>query len=286
MNQLDTIAKEILFCKACDSLYSEDNKPFILNCGNTLCSRCVQKYTKCVINKSDPSCHFEENHHHILEDVPVNYLFLNLIQNFKSNYLKKQNLKEEELEDHFKPGDLNKTFEINHMDFDCSFIRKIEQENQTGTNRTGEIEFTCKEFYYKGQSCGGQAKGRGLLKLYSEQYDYTVFEGEFQGFQDGKGKITYYSGEVYEGAWKNMRKEGKGRYESNEVIYEGNFKNDFYQGYGELREKSTNKIMKGNFKEGKEDGEFLIYHNISSYPMKVLYKNGSLISILEMALVN
>jgi hypothetical protein len=67
------------------------------------------------------------------------------------------------------------------------------------------------------------------------------------------GKHVYSDGAVYEGDWKNDKKEGQGKcVYSNGDVYEVDWKNNFRDGYGKLIEKN------GTVKEGRFDcGEFV-----------------------------
>jgi len=314
---LKVIAKEILFCAACDSLYSEENKPYILSCGNTLCYYCVTKLTRVEFDKSDPSCHFDYTHHHILEDVPVNYMLLDVILNFKYKLMKKEGLLEHDLEDFFKSSKcltkytkkfshttsvISNTFRLtnnfaNLDSSDLSFYNaefktncidiKTEKYTYVGNRKWGlmhgEGTYTCDEFSYSGIFENDVPIGKGSLKLRNINGEYINYEGMFQNFNDGEGVIFYPNGDRYSGKWKNLMKDGFGKFcLGNGDFYEGHFKQDLYNGPGEYYNKSEKKRSIGIFKDGKEEGEVIIFFENSNKPLKMLFKSGVLLTILEL----
>ncbi len=254
---LKLFGKEILFCLACESMYTEENKPYILNCGNTICNDCVFKYTRVVFDKSDPSCHFDHSHHHILEDVPVNYLYLEIIRNFRTNMMKKENIKENELEDYFKICKSNNNNKITQnytclsdtvrigdsifpQEFERSFIgvdskskfqvadsvRKLEKFSYHGEYKNGlkhgEGMYLCDEFVYTGNFENDVPCGKGQMSLKKIMGENILYEGIFSGFKDGEGVIIYQNGDKYQGKWTNLMKEGRGKLLlSNGDFYEG-----------------------------------------------------------------
>lgn len=314
------IAKEILFCKVCDSLYTEENKPFILNCGNSLCHNCVLKYTRVVLDKSDPSCHFDYSHHHILEEVPVNYVYLNIIQNFKNQFMKKEKLTENQLDSYFKKNIISPNnqqtesnnfnvldtdclnFNTNINEYDCSFIQGIDMKNKLQMNgywevqcdnysykgnyknglMNGDGEYSCSEFVYVGKFEKDIPSGQGLLILNTSE-GKTKYCGIFNGFRNGEGEILYSNGEKFLGKWKNLKREGIGKMISPEGdFFEGEFRNDSFDGRGVYYCKAERKKTEGNWKDGKEDGEMLIYFDNMVKPMKMLFRSGVLVTILEL----
>jgi hypothetical protein len=88
---LKILVKEILFCRVCNRMYDENNKPHILSCENTICPSCTLKY-KVGFNVSNPSCFFDTSHHHILQEEAINYTFLDILHNFKTNAKEKLKL--------------------------------------------------------------------------------------------------------------------------------------------------------------------------------------------------
>ena len=82
-----------------------------------------------------------------------------------------------------------------------------------------------------------------------------IYEGQFRNMKkEGKGKMTYYDGHSYDGEWKNNLYHGKGVYttcaNSTLTIYEGDFKFGKAEGKGVL-------IM-GN--GDKYEGDFVNWH--------------------------
>src|SRR6202035_3828672 len=84
---------------------------------------------------------------------------------------------------------------------------------------------------YSGDWKDNQFNGRGVLNY----LDGGKYEGSFVPWQrNGFGKQIYSDGApVYEGSWKNDRREGHGVYVSaNGDRYEGGWKGDKQNGYG------------------------------------------------------
>ena len=84
----------------------------------------------------------------------------------------------------------------------------------------------------------------------SEEPD-GIYEGHFRNMKkEGRGKMTYYNGHIYDGEWKDDEYHGKGKYttcvNSSISIYEGDFKCGKAEGKGVL-------IINGD----KYEGDFI-----------------------------
>ena len=67
-----------------------------------------------------------------------------------------------------------------------------------------------------------------------------------------KGKVTYYSGAYYDGAFKNGKWHGQGTYaERNTRVYEGNWVNGVRDGFGVQTQRSYPKIRRGIWSKNK-----------------------------------
>ena len=53
--------------------------------------------------------------------------------------------------------------------------------------------------------------------------DYTSDKTRYNGNTNGKRKMTYENGDVYEGEWNNDKKNGKGKMTYNGNNYENNY---------------------------------------------------------------
>lgn len=61
--------------------------------------------------------------------------------------------------------------------------------------------------------------------------DGTIYEGDFKnGLKEGQGRIIYPNGDLYEGEFKNDKMNGKGRLRTQNVYFEGFFKDDEIEG--------------------------------------------------------
>ena len=85
------------------------------------------------------------------------------------------------------------------------------------------------------------------------QYSNAKYVGKVnkKGQENGKGKMIWKNGDVYEGDWKNGKRTGKGKLTwKNGDKYEGYFKNDELDGEGTL-EYSNGDIEVGIWKNGE-----------------------------------
>ena len=123
----------------------------------------------------------------------------------------------------------------------------------------------------------------------SEEPD-GIYEGHFRNMKkEGRGKMTYYNGHIYDGEWKDDEYHGKGKYttcvNSSISIYEGDFKCGKAEGKGVLiingdkyEGDFINWLMEGkgiySFKNGdKYEGDFK-KGQISGYG-EYYFKNGN-----------
>jgi len=84
-----------------------------------------------------------------------------------------------------------------------------------------------------------------------------VYEGQrnAEGKPHGYGKVTFPTGDVYEGNWENGWRSGHGRstFASGD-IYEGNWENSKFSGHGKFAY-ASGAIYEGNWKNGKRNGQ-------------------------------
>jgi hypothetical protein len=97
-------------------------------------------------------------------------------------------------------------------------------------------------------------------------YEDGTYDGEVDknGKKHGKGKMTYFNGEIYDGEWGNDKPNGMGKYvhPNGTTTYEGEFKDDEFSGYGEYKSavqnrdgyKNFNIVYRGYFDKGKRNG--------------------------------
>jgi len=95
------------------------------------------------------------------------------------------------------------------------------------------------------------------------------------GKLNGKGEILdrYSKSLLYEGNFKDNKKNGKGKEIDGNVIYEGNFKNDKKDGQGKLSYShgsgSSSLHYSGSWKNNKMDGKGTEYYHLSGKKNKV-----------------
>jgi hypothetical protein len=89
----------------------------------------------------------------------------------------------------------------------------------------------------------------------------------------GKGKMTYSSGNYYEGEWDNNKRNGMGtmHWLTSDERYEGNWEDNFQSGFGThiwLEGSTENKLLRnryiGYWKEGQRSGKGIFYYSNGS----------------------
>jgi len=139
---------------------------------------------------------------------------------------------------------------------------------------TGTFVHGCKEGegemrYFSGNVYRGAWKndlpeGRGLLTYPSgDQY-----EGEFhRGAKEGAGIMRFANGDAFDGYWKDNRPEGMGTFNYHTgIVYVGTFKNGRYHQNGVLSSHKTGMKYEGEWKNGLRDGEgCMTYPDESTY---------------------
>ena len=93
-----------------------------------------------------------------------------------------------------------------------------------------------------------------------KEYEDGIYEGEFKDDKrEGKGVYIWKDGEKYEGEWKNDKREGKGILHYNEGDrYEGEYKNNIKEGKGIMYYKDGNRY-EGEWKNNKREGKGIFY---------------------------
>ena len=102
-------------------------------------------------------------------------------------------------------------------------------------------------------------------------------EGEFKDNAFNGYGIYYFSqNKIFQGQWKNNKKEGYGEFIINDKIFIGFYSNDKKNGFGLLYWKAYNKVFVGFWKDGKKNGFGKLFSNnkVKYY----LYKNDIKIS--------
>ena len=101
---------------------------------------------------------------------------------------------------------------------------------------------------------------------YSELYCiYGFYRGAMKnGFFHGKGRLEEYDGSIYEGDFLDGRFDGKGKYSWAGNKYKGEFRNGKFGGQGKLTLKDGH-VYEGDFRDGKYHGEGILTWGVSSY---------------------
>ncbi|CAD8075924.1 unnamed protein product [Paramecium sonneborni] len=155
--------------------------------------------------------------------------------------------------------------------FTSSFITNLNQEQVAITGQG--VEQWPDQTQYEGLIVNGKKQGKGILKwpFREDQVQQEQYEGEFDNnLFDGYGVYKWSDGKVYEGRWKQGKRQGYGKYQGTNQQYEGEFKEDMYEGQGTL--KIGDKLISGNFVKGKMNGEMEI--KIGKKKRRGIWKEG------------
>ena len=106
-----------------------------------------------------------------------------------------------------------------------------------------------------------------------------TFEGRFEnGLINGKGIFLNKKNCKYIGDFKNMKRWGKGKLQTDKIIYEGEFYNNMIHGTGRIKFLKNSVEYIGSFKNNKIDGKGVIkFQNGDEYEVEI--KNGQIIKI-------
>lgn len=121
------------------------------------------------------------------------------------------------------------------------------------------VTFENKNQYYgEWDISSNKPHGRGFLIGGSDSIVWK-YVGYFKnGKQEGKGKLTFVSGNVYEGDFKDGLKHGKGVFIGKGKKYEGEYVEGKKHGYGEYTD-TDGSIYKGNYSKNNKSGKGMLY---------------------------
>jgi hypothetical protein len=104
----------------------------------------------------------------------------------------------------------------------------------------------------KGKCTSGDCKtGRGVWQDPDATYEGDFVLGKFEG----KGVMTYLSGNRHEGMYRSGKRDGDGKYFFvTGTTYEGNFENNNFNGIGKLKYK-TGETFEGEFVDDERSGK-------------------------------
>ena len=206
---------QFLLCEICYLEYDiNENKPYLLNCGHTLCKSCLSSIIntnyyskrKCPFDKKEL---FSSN----ISSYNINYAILELITKYEEL---KKNKNENE-----------------------SKIIKKNTKIVNGLLFTDEGNYNG---YYKKINSKLIKEGYGIMNY----NDGNIYKGNFKNDKrEGKGILTYTNGDIYDGNWENDLQNGEGIYifKSGEIkSYEGNWSNGHYFGFGKIKFINGNEI--------------------------------------------
>jgi hypothetical protein len=111
-----------------------------------------------------------------------------------------------------------------------------------------------KKIYYKGYLKNNKKNGNGII---FNSKGSKIYQGQWKNDKKEGFGIEYVNNLIrYRGYWKNDKKSGEGiLYDENKCIsYKGNWKNNLFNGYGNQYLKGV-KVYEGNFLNGKRHGK-------------------------------
>jgi hypothetical protein len=135
-------------------------------------------------------------------------------------------------------------------------IEELDVKDCTIVHKNGDI--------YKGSLRSGKKFGDSIYTCSREKEEYTFTGPYFDGQRNGKGKIVYKSGEVFEGFFANNDLKNGTFIFANGDTYTGSFVQNQCSGFGMMVYKADilKKSYEGGFSEGQLHGEgTVIKHN-------------------------
>jgi len=152
---------------------------------------------------------------------------------------------------------------------------KMVYENGKGNIYIGHWEW----YWYKNDEYSyNYTNGKMIYK------NGDVYEGDWKFCnKHGNGKMIYKNGNIYEGHWNENKKDGKGKmtYSNGDIIYEGDWKNDYPDSKYNIDEKLTNKwLFTENIEKYKKSPSYFYNGNpyIINYEM-ILHREYPVIII-------
>jgi hypothetical protein len=171
---------------------------------------------------------------------------------------------------------------------------EFEKKKQVEPKKRGDLEF--EDGYYIGQTQNGLMHGYGTRywdhdnKRWEGDWvegeacgnmvvtfgDFVVFEGNMEhGLPNGQGVYTdRNSGQRYEGNFVDFMRDGEGILytEDGDKIYDGEWKNNKYNGYGQYFLRGQCRY-EGNWENGKRNGDGIAYDQNGAEEYNGLWKD-------------
>ena len=124
---------------------------------------------------------------------------------------------------------------------------------------------------YEGDFLAGEPHGSGT-RIFANGNRYV---GQLvSGQREGAGKFTQASGETYEGEWKADRLNGKCRIVVSQRFYEGDCRDSKASGTGHLEDKSRDLVYEGEFAQDQFQGKGSL--RIGELAYEGMFKSGAM----------
>jgi len=123
-------------------------------------------------------------------------------------------------------------------------------DGQWATDRAEGVVM-CNEVYEGQRNADGKPHGYGKVTFPTGD----VYEGNWEnGWRSGHGRSTFASGDIYEGNWENSKFSGHGKFAyASGAIYEGNWENGKRNGQGK-HTSASGVVQDGEWKDGNFKG--------------------------------
>lgn len=180
--------------------------------------------------------------------------------------------------------------------------QKIKELELQASKHRGDLEF--EDGYYVGETKDGLMHGRGTRywdyddKKWVGEWaegeacghvvvsfgDFVVYDGNMEhGLPNGQGIYTdMNNGQRYEGSFVDFKREGEGVLytEEGDKIYDGEWKNGKYHGYGQYFLRGQCRY-EGNWENGKRNGEGIAYDQNGVEEYNGLWKEDSRLNDID-----
>jgi len=123
-------------------------------------------------------------------------------------------------------------------------------DGQWATDRAEGVVM-CNEVYEGQRNADGKPHGYGKVTFPTGD----VYQGNWEnGWRSGHGRSTFASGDIYEGNWENSKFSGHGKFAyASGAIYEGNWENGKRNGQGK-HTSASGVVQDGEWKDGNFKG--------------------------------
>lgn len=161
------------------------------------------------------------------------------------------------------------------LSYFLSFIKKLKEFKKKEANKENNMNIVENSISFGDNSHGFPLQENEIpptsLKTKQIYNDGSYYEGQMkENLRHGEGNYIFSQGGVYKGNWNMGKMDGYGVlfYANGKVAYEGNWKDDVFEGKGNVNNENTKEI------ESSEDIQ-INYHDFGNAANTDLWKNYS-----------